>query len=50
MTSINDMTQEQARAWLIKFDPEGAEYWAGLPDDTDFLLCVLENIADFGPV
>jgi hypothetical protein len=42
-------SQERAREWLIENDPEAAKYWATLPNTTDFVFAVQENIKDFGP-
>ena len=40
--------QEAAREWLIQHDPEAAEYWRNLPEETDFLSAYRQNIRDFG--
>ena len=43
------LTQEKAKEWLIKHDPEGALFWSEQPYDTDFIQAVYDNIRDFGP-
>ena len=43
-----DITQEQFRAWLIIYDPEGEAFWRSLPDDNNFRDAVYYNIRDFG--
>ena len=45
---IAAMTQEEARKWLIANDREAADFWAGLPADTDFREAVRVNCRDFG--
>jgi hypothetical protein len=44
---ITDLTNEQARQWLIHNDPEGADFWAK-SDSEDLAACVQDNINDFG--
>ncbi len=42
-------TQEEARQWLIRNDPEGAALWRGLPDSHNFLAAYRANIREYGP-
>ena len=42
-------SQLQAREWLIRNDPEAAEFWESLPEDSDFIDAVRQNHRDFGP-
>jgi hypothetical protein len=41
--------QRCAKAWLIAFDGEAADFWRELPDDSDFVGPVRDNINSFGP-
>jgi hypothetical protein len=51
MYDVNQLTQTEARAWLMFYDSEAASYWASLPiQSTDFVRCVRENVRDFGEV
>ena len=51
MYDVNQLTQTEARAWLMFYDSEAASYWASLPvQSTDFVQCVRENVQDFGLV
>jgi hypothetical protein len=43
------LKQREAQLWLIRNDPEAAEFWAGLPEGTDFVNDKAQNIRDFGP-
>lgn len=45
--AVQDMTNEQARTWLLINDPEGAEIWsASESDDLKQDVCI--NLSDFG--
>lgn len=41
--------QKRARRWLIRHDPDAADFWRSLPVFTDFAAAVFDNIATFGP-
>ncbi len=45
----NKSSQVAAREWLIRNDPEAADFWASLPPDSDFVDAVRQNHRDFGP-
>jgi hypothetical protein len=47
-TDLNNLTQPEAKDWLIENDSEAAEYWKSLPCSTDFREAVRDNINDFG--
>ena len=40
--------QEAAREWLIENDPEAAEFWRNLPEETEFLSAYRANIREYG--
>ena len=42
--------QIRAKNWLIKNDPEAADFWRAQPDTADFCEAVVTNLRDFGPV
>lgn len=44
---IADLTNEQARTWLIANDREAAEFWRTYPDD-DLIGAVKDNLNSFG--
>ena len=44
----SQMTQSEARAWLIRNDREGANYWRSLPEATDFKAALQADLRDFG--
>lgn len=44
-----DDAQKAAKQWLIKNDPDAADFWSEQPDDSDFVQAKRENIATFGP-
>jgi hypothetical protein len=46
MLSIVDLTQEQARTWLLVNDAEGADLWN--ESTGDFVGAVQDNLRDFG--
>lgn len=41
--------QRLARQWLVVFDSEAADFWLSLPEDSDFVGAVRDNINSFGP-
>lgn len=45
---LDNLTQEEAREWLLVNDREGYEYWSSLDLASDFKEYVAENIRDFG--
>jgi hypothetical protein len=45
--AVQDMTNEQARTWLLTNDPEGAEIWSDVGAD-DLVHAVRDNLSDFG--
>ncbi len=47
-SDLDALTQLEARDWLITNDREGAKFWRSLPLDTDFVLCVRDDIEGFG--
>ncbi len=48
MYDVNQLTQTEARAWLMYYDEY--EFWVKQPLDTDFVFAAYENVRDFGPV
>jgi hypothetical protein len=42
-----ELTNEEARAWLIRKDKEAAAFWRDTKS-TDLANCVFDNIRDFG--
>lgn len=42
------LKQRLARFWLIKNDPEAADFWRAAPADWDFVEAVDCNISTFG--
>lgn len=45
--ALTRLTEEQARAWLVKNDSEAADYWRGLPAG-GLVGAVRENLIDYG--
>lgn len=44
----NKLIQQRAQKWLVDHDPEAADFWRSLPEGTDFVDAVDQNVRDFG--
>ncbi len=44
---VVQLTNEQARQWLIANDGEGEDYWR-MAEGDDFVDAVMENLLDYG--